>query len=59
MNYIKRHKTIIENFNINFFVLLVAFIALLVVFIMRTKQEKLALEEKDNKNGEQEKKAEQ
>lgn len=57
MNYIKRHKTIIENFNINFVVLLIGFIGLLVVFVMRTKQDKLALEEKANKDVDQEKKA--
>lgn len=57
MNYIKRHKTIIENFNINFVVLLIGFIGLLVVFVMRTKQDKLALEEKANKDIDQEKKA--
>jgi hypothetical protein len=40
MSYIKRHKTIIENFNINFVILLFSFIALVVVFVLRSKKEK-------------------
>ena len=41
MNHIKREKLVIENFNINFVILILCFICLVISLILRTRNERV------------------
>ena len=41
MNHIKREKFVIENFNINFVILILCFICLVISLILRTRNERV------------------